>query len=231
MTTTGSFMLASAAAFLLVVVAEFFLAKMLKERWRSRDIDVATVDSIRWRISRLILPVAVAGVTGYWYSSLAAGVAFAVASWVSLVSVGTDLSCCKIPWEPSWFGLGLGALLVVFWAPQAGKASALTSLIAVGLLTLVVAFLTRGKLGSGDVRLLISWAPLAAWAGWTPMLVGIAVAGIIQLPLRFILRRLGAYGGPGLPFAPALVLGTFIAILWLGHPGTPCSEWANVLTC
>jgi hypothetical protein len=212
-------------------IARFYFLK----KWGDRGITlpISYRKTVLW--VRLLIPIIGGSFFAFRYNDPFAGIAFSAMLWVGLLSIFTDLTCRKIPSGACWMGLGFVL------------ASALSSsiiyhhkfLIILALIVLVMmigivgvtALIGRGHFGSGDARLMLSLAPLAAWSGYSPILIGIILGAIIQIPLRYVLRHYCRYDGAGLPFAPAIVAGTAIAILAFGHPGTPCAEIGLVLGC
>jgi len=217
---------------LTVAVLELFRNNWWQGRWERREFDLSLLLSPLWVGARCLSAILLGLLAAFVYDSWAAGVAFTSAVWVAIVAVSTDLSCGKIPKETTWINLLVGTTMALMGATLAGWFSALLAGFALVLVLGLAALISRGKLGMGDIRLLLSMAPLAAWAGWTAILVGVGLAGVLQLPLRPLLRKLDVFPGTKyLPFAPAVVAGLAIAIAFLGQPSTPCDEWVLIVPC
>lgn len=205
------------------------LAYAWRKRWTSRGIYGPLNTDINTAL-RLLLPALVAGAFTIVYApTLFAAVYVAVATWMCIVSVTTDLATCKIPREPAWVTLAVGGIAVAVEWNLTGAASALVAFTLVGLVTVLTALVSRGGLGSGDVRLLLALTPLAAWVGFWPIFISLLVASLIQIPLRYLLKRFGNYQAQGLPFGPALVIAVVASIVLYGHPGMPAVEWLGIL--
>lgn len=223
------FLLSLALGALTSVVLDLRLARTWRRGWVKRGIE-GPLNTRTNTVLRLSVPAVVSALFALAYSpSLVGEIYVAAAVWMGIVFTTTDLASCKIPKEPAWvvFFLGLGAVL--FEGNLAGAVSAAVAVILVGLVSMLTVLLTRGGLGSGDVRMLLALSPFAVWVGFWPVLTSILVGSLLQIPLRIALRRWGNYTGPGLPFGPALLLGLLLSIIIYGHPGTPTTEWAGLL--
>jgi hypothetical protein len=224
-----SFLLAALIGAATSVVLDLRLAWRWRRAWVQRGIEGPLNTRLNTAL-RLALPAAIAPLFTLVYSANALGTAYvAAAVWMGVVFTTTDLASCKIPREPAWVTLALGAIAVACAGNLAGALSAGVALVLVGLVSIVTVLLTRGGLGSGDVRMLLALTPLAVWVGFWPVLASILFGSLLQIPLRFALKRWGNYSGPGLPFGPALLLGMVFSIVFFGHPGTPTTEWFGIL--
>lgn len=145
--------------------------------------------------------------------SLPASAAAAAGAWFCALALSTDLVDVKIPKEPTWFVAGTGLAAAAFSSSWVPLILAGTTLVLILLLLGLTALLTKGGLGSGDVRLMVSLTPLSAWFGVTTFLWALLIACALQLPLRFFVFKKQYPGRTGYPFAPALVAGLTIAIV------------------
>lgn len=214
-----------------VVSLEVVASKFWRHQWESRSV-TGPLDGERIRLARLVLPVILGTLAGWAYDghgSVTLAVVVAASGWLAAVAVTTDLSSRRIPKEACWAVLGIGAVGVAFEHDPSGIAAAVLAFFLVAVITVTVAMASRGGLGSGDVRMLLSFTPLAAWVGFSPFLWGILFACVLQIPIRLILSRVSRHEGPGVPFAPALILGLTLAVAILGHPGAPAAEFAGIL--
>lgn len=205
------------------------LEMLTRSRWVARWADRGITSPPRGATARAATGVLLGTAASAWYQQIPAAAAFAAATWLAILAAGTDLASRKIPREACWATLLVTAPAAAL-TPPAGRLSALLALVLIAVITVLVAVLTRGGLGSGDVRLLIALSPLAAWTGLTAVLAGLLFAALVQIPARIWLRRRHP-GDPGTPFGPALVVGLTVSIVLLGHPGTPCTDWALLLPC
>lgn len=224
------------AAFL--VALEVTLTRRWVARWEARDITPVREFST-WRLLRFTGTLSIGVLTALVYFSPMAGAVTALIAWLFIVSIATDLRTMKIPREAAWTVLLLGASLAgldsLVTSSYAGLASFGVALAVVGSVMLATALLTRGALGSGDVRIMLAATPLAAWNGYESILMGIAFGGILQLALRPLLTKLktskaisvNGMSRTAYPFVPALALGLIVAVLMFGGPGTAVAEWLN----
>ena len=130
---------------------------------------------------------------------------------VSLFAMAT-LTDVRTRRVPRWLTLG-GILLGLLAAASAGTAALLSS--AVGLLVgglVLLPFVWKGGMGPADALLL---AATGAWLGWEGALQVVFWAAPIGGVLALVAL---ARGRRSLPYAPVLLLGTLLALVWPG-PG------------
>lgn len=159
----------------------------------------------------------------------AAAFAAGTMAWLCVLAIVTDLTDVKIPREPAW------AVLLISFAAAVSTFSwtvivfaAVAFALFAGLLTLT-ALLSRGGLGSGDVRLMLAMTPLAGWLGISTLLWALLAACVIQFPLRFFIYKQHYPDRTGYPFAPALVLGLVAGAIFTIATGTAGAEMAGFL--
>jgi leader peptidase (prepilin peptidase)/N-methyltransferase len=132
-----------------------------------------------------------------------------------------DVRCLRLP-DPL-----VAALAVVVGTPltvisgldgtweRLGRAA--TAAVVVLLLHLMIALLPRGGLGLGDVKLAGVLGFLLGWTGWPTVLLGLVLPHLLTGPVVLILlvrRRIGRR--TAVPFGPALLAGTLIAVVTSG---------------
>jgi leader peptidase (prepilin peptidase)/N-methyltransferase len=115
--------------------------------------------------------------------------------------------------------IGLGAVLLLIAAVPGRDWSTLlrAALGAVVLFAvfLVLALISPGGLGMGDVKLAGLLGLYLGWMGWGALVVGAAAGFVVQALLALVLlagRRIGLRGE--LPFGPAMLAGAALAIGW-----------------
>lgn len=199
------------------------------KRWSERDYDVLNLHTSRRVYSRVVLSLC-AIFAGFYYDSWAAAAAFPAIVWLAVLASQTDLRQRKIPKEPCWTVFLLTTLLGAATFTPASAASAVTALGIILFILGILILLVRGGIGSGDARLLIALTSAAWWTGYSPFLIGLLLASILQVVLRYTFYR-GRYEGKGYPFAPALVLGLLLAVVIFGDPESACREWMLMLSC
>lgn len=213
-----------------VAFLQVFVFQRLRERWALRGITFLPPQSPRDLLVVWVWPI-LAGFTGvFTYNSWGAGLAFTAAAWLIQLIISSDLASGKIPSGACWIVFGFGLLGAALSFNISGVASLLAAFVFVVILFGLAALISRGKLGSGDFRLYVALTPLAAWVGYTPFLVAIFFAAVLQLIFRPTLKKRNVSGMIGVPYGPALVLGFVLAVAFVGHPGTPSLEWFDILT-
>jgi prepilin signal peptidase PulO-like enzyme (type II secretory pathway) len=156
-----------------------------------------------WRFDRAIDALAV--------SLLVAGL---------LVCTATDLLRYRVPNAVTYPGTALALLAALFLAPSSTDLlSAFVAAVLAGLIFLVMAVVTRGGLGLGDVKLsVLIGAALGLQATYQALALGVLAGGVIMLALwamRFIGRK------QAIPYAPFLALAAVLVLLTQGPVFAP----------
>jgi len=130
---------------------------------------------------------------------------------VLLVLAFIDLEHQILPDVITLPGIPLGLFLGLF-LPQGRLLSSAAGLLLGGGLFYLVAFLSRGGMGGGDIKLA---AMIGSFLGWRQLLLTIflatlsgSVVGILLLALKLKARK------DPIPFGPFLSLGAFLSLLW-----------------
>lgn len=119
-----------------------------------------------------------------------------------------DLEHQIIPNAISYPGIVLGLLLAV---PQGRFADSVLTAAAAGAFFLLLAFISRGGMGGGDVKLATL---LGAFLGWPGTAVALFVAFSIGAGVGLILVAMRRRGRKDpIPFGPALAVGGLVALL------------------
>ena len=154
---------------------------------------------------------AAATVTAVWiaadtFLNFAAGAIFAL---LMLAIFFIDLEHQIVPNALSYPGLVLGLLLAI---PQGRFADALFAAAGAGAFFLLIAIVSGGGMGGGDIKLA---AMMGAFLGWPRIAVALlfaftlgAGAGVLLIALKRRSRK------DPIPFGPALAAGGVIALLW-----------------
>jgi len=127
-----------------------------------------------------------------------------------------DVRCRRLPDRL------VAALAVTAGPPLAALAPEMvgTALLAFGVVLAaygILATLTTGGLGLGDVKLAAVLALILGFAGWPAVLAGVLTPHLINGPIALLLLvTWRARGKHRLPFGPALLAGALIALLAAG---------------
>lgn len=212
---------------------ELVTSVYFSSRWSLRGMIFFDTKNRAGILLRILFYVLIGGFFGSWYQDIFAGVAFTAIAWLSVLVIFTDLKYCRIPSGACWTSFGITIMMIsftiIFNDNKVGFLSAIVALLSVIFSGGLLALTTKGKFGSGDVRLMFTLSILATWSGYMAILVGLILASFIQLPLRVILRKCRKSAEIGLPFAPALIIGTLISILFFGDPGQPFHEFGFLI--
>jgi leader peptidase (prepilin peptidase)/N-methyltransferase len=130
-----------------------------------------------------------------------------------LVLAGIDLEHQILPDLITLPGIPLG-LLMGMLLPEASLLSSAEGLVLGGGIFYLVALLSRGGMGGGDIKLA---AMIGAFLGWQRLLLTIFLAtlfgSVVGIPL--LVLKLKGRKDP-IPFGPFLSLGAFISLIWGG---------------
>ena len=130
---------------------------------------------------------------------------------VLLVLTFIDLEHQILPDVITVPGIPLG-LLSGLLLPQARLLSSVLGLLLGGLLFYLVAFLSRGGMGGGDIKLV---AMIGSFLGWQRLLVTIFLATLSGSLIGLSLLAMGLKGRKDpIPFGPFLSLGAFLSLIW-----------------
>jgi leader peptidase (prepilin peptidase)/N-methyltransferase len=152
-------------------------------------------------------------VTASWLrtGSIVDFVAAAAFSLILLAIFFIDLEHQIVPNALTYPGLALGLLLAL---PQGRIVDALLTAAAAGAFFLLIAIVSRGGMGGGDIKLA---AMMGAFLGWPAITVALltaftggAAAGLLLIGLRRRSRK------DPIPFGPALAVGGIIALYGAG---------------
>lgn len=164
---------------------------------------------IHWRYPVVELVTAII-VTVLWLRSgtqlaFAAGALFAL---ILLAIFFIDLDHQIVPNALSYPGLILGLLLAI---PQGRFPDALFAAAGAGAFFLLIAIVSRGGMGGGDIKLA---AMMGAFLGWPAIVVALLLAFTLGalVGLTLVALRLRGRKDP-IPFGPALAVGGIIALL------------------
>lgn len=137
---------------------------------------------------------------------------FAVLSSLLLVISVIDLEIQEIPDGLSIFGLAAGIVFIaVQWDMNLVLSSFAGLLIGSGLFFLI-AFLSKGGMGGGDIKLL---GVLGIWVGWKLTLLLILLSFTIgALVSVFLLITKIKSRKDHIPFGPFIAIGAYIAIIY-----------------
>jgi len=108
----------------------------------------------------------------------------------------------------------IAGLLASTLATSVGLGSALLGVVIGGGLFLLIAIVSRGGMGGGDIKLT---AMIGAFLGWQGVFVTIflaALSGAVSGLFLMMIKKKGRKDA--LPFGPFLALGALLALLW-GH--------------
>ena len=189
------------SAFLLSLPVPILLEALTRFLWQARwtEREIKFSPSMLYSTLRLFGGLTIGFLFAVLSEAPESALAASAVGWLLILVVETDLRALKIPREPCWVVFIIGTVVGVATWSAAGAVSAGIALLALGGAGLFVALVSRGGLGSGDIRFMVALTPLAWWLGVTPVLVGVFIGCILQLLLRVILN-LTHRGSTYLPF-------------------------------
>jgi len=137
----------------------------------------------------------------------------------SLIAVTfIDLSHQIVPDLITLPGMAIGVIVSSTILPT-GFLNSITGLFLGGILFYLIALLSRGGMGGGDIKLI---AMIGAFTGWKAVLLTIFVSALAGSVLGlFLMLYRGKSRKYPVPFGPFLAAGAMISILW----GNPIIFW------
>lgn len=207
----------------LEVVTRFFWIS----KWEQREIKGVNF-SLLQTLLRVGLP-ALLGLTGFlFWDSIFLSVSIAVSLWLVIIALYTDIVSMKIPKEACWFVFIINFIMLLFNASLPVLASAGVSFGLVGFVLLITAVISKGGLGSGDLRLMLALSLIGGWFGYTPIMFGLIIGSVVQIPVRIVLKKYNPERET-FPFAPSLIAGFILSLLFLGNINAPYVEWSGII--
>lgn len=173
----------------LALILEGLLGTVWRVRWTKRGYSVDSLLSFPATALRLVIPTILAALVEWYYGSWVMSAAVGLLAWLGGLASVTDLKDYKIPSEPCWIIFGATTLLGLVTFTPAAFASALTAFLATIVIVFLLVVITRGGLGSGDARLFVAFSSMAWWFGFTPVLIGMLLASILQVFFRLLYLR------------------------------------------
>jgi leader peptidase (prepilin peptidase)/N-methyltransferase len=150
-------------------------------------------------------------------------VVFALLAVVLLVVACIDLAHTIIPDAITLPGILAGLLASLVLTPV-GIGNALIGVLLGGGLFFVIAVLSRGGMGGGDIKLI---AMIGAFLGWQAVLATIFLGAFLGALMGLTLMLLRQKGRKDpLPFGPFLAMGGLLTMVW----GEELVAWYQQLT-
>lgn len=163
----------------------------------------------------LLVELIVAGLFAYcaWQHGISWDAAACAVFGMLLVAVFfIDLEHRIIPDRITFPGMAAGLVLSGLRDGVWGLAGAAGAAVGAGAVLLLIALLSRGGMGGGDVKLA---AMMGAFLGWPLIGVGLFVGVIVGGAVAIVLLAAGLKGRKDhIPFGPALAVGGFVAMEW-----------------
>jgi len=182
--------------------------------------------SLPWHIGawpdrvRLIAIVSIpflSAVAGWRFEPVQAA-AVSLLVWALVVCTATDLLRFRVPNAVTYPGVVL-ALAATLLMPDADFVAAVAAAAIGGLCFLVMAIITRGGIGLGDVKLaVLIGAGLGFPAAYQALALGIIAGGVVILAL-FLAGVVGRR--QAVPYAPFLALAAVVVVLTQGAAFAP----------
>jgi leader peptidase (prepilin peptidase)/N-methyltransferase len=167
---------------------------------------------ISWRYPLVEALTALLFLAAWWWFGLSLGALRAVIfSLIMVVVIFVDLDHRIIPNTLTYPGLVVGLLLAGAGGPR-GFLMSLLAAAGAGVVFLLIAVISRGGMGGGDIKLA---AVMGAFLGWpviaAAMFISFTLGGLVGLALLItgVRRRKDP-----VPFGPFMAVGGLIALFW-----------------
>jgi leader peptidase (prepilin peptidase)/N-methyltransferase len=136
---------------------------------------------------------------------------FALLAVVLLVVACIDLAHTIIPDAITLPGLLIGLLTSLALTPV-GLGNALIGALLGGSVFFIIAVLSQGGMGGGDIKLI---AMIGAFLGWQAVLTTMLLGSLLLTLLGLTLMRVRQKGRQDyLPFGPSLAIGALLTMVW-----------------
>lgn len=192
-------------------IGSFFYIMRLPARWAKRNIVVEVTPLI------IIISLATASLAAFFISFTStppSAIALGAIFFAALVASYVDWRTCKIPNEllaaPS-----VVALTVILFEFNLQQVLIMSfTLVAILFASIVTNFITLGKLGGGDIKLLLMFGLISYWQNPMHIFYGMLIAFILQLVLRVVWNKKQENTDfRGAPFGYSLSIGIIQSLL------------------
>ncbi|MFI5593695.1 prepilin peptidase [Amycolatopsis sp. NPDC051758] len=180
-------------------------SEIVSSWWLGAVVTAALLALLAWRVSDR-------GEFAVYGFAAVLGVPLAVVDWCEH----------RLPRQLAWPQLagvvaGFGALCLARHDAEPGV-RAVGALLAAGALLLVLAVLTNGGVGAGDIVVAAVVGAVTGWTGWPQAAGSLVVASVLALLMLVIpgAHRSATQGDSTVPFGPCLFGGALVMILTSG---------------
>jgi Flp pilus assembly protein protease CpaA len=199
----------------IIVSIGYYLVRNLPTKWRQRGIIVTPSP----RTLGLITIGSV--ICGYSISSgmqeiQAAAFLITVTSFLMLLAGYIDWKTCKIPNELILLPWLCAPIVLTLSFSMESLLILLFTLVALLLAGIITNFVTRGKLGMGDIKMLLTFGLLSYYIDPMVIFYGLFISFILQLIFRYLWRKQNETTELGAPYGLALALGILSSALAFG---------------
>jgi len=160
----------------------------------------------------MILTAAAFGAAAARYEGPGQAAVVSAYAAVFIVCAATDLMAFRVP-NVITYPAAVGAVVVAAFIPHGDLREALIGGAIGGGLMLLIAIISRGGMGLGDVKL-AGFAGLAL--GWQLILSGLLITAVAGGVVATYLALRGRQRGHPMPYAPFISGGALIVLLWQG---------------
>lgn len=213
--------------FLIVLALEIVTRFSWAYKWQERKIEGISFSFFQTTL-RVVFPTLLGILCFLFIGNPFLAVSSAVSSWLIIVVLYTDIISMKIPREACWVVFFINVGMLLFNYSIVLFASAIVSFVLVAFVLIVTAIISKGGLGSGDLRLMLALSLLGGWFGYTFIMFGLIIGSVMQIPVRLVLKKQKP-SKKTFPFAPSLIAGFLLSLIFIGNINAPYNEWSGIL--
>jgi Flp pilus assembly protein protease CpaA len=194
-----------------VLISLYFYLFKLPNKWAKRDIEVEVKPFV------IVAALVVSSLSSFLISADGtpiSAIALGAIFFGALLSSYVDWRTCKIPNELLAVPSIVAIFIMLFEINVQQILIMLFTLGAILFASLVTNFVTLGKLGGGDIKLLLMFGLISYWYNPMNIFYGMLIAFILQLALRILWNKQSDNSvSKGAPFGYALSLGIIQSLL------------------
>lgn len=199
-----------------VISIGYYLMRKLPLKWEKRGIEAKPSNSILLALA--FISVIYGMLVASWAPATPAisGVLISAIAFTTLLAGYVDWKTCKIPNELMFLPWLILPVVLVFSFRFESLLILGATLIALLLAGIITNFVTRGKLGAGDIKMLLTFGLLAYFIDPMAIFYGLFISFFLQLILRYLWRKQNNTLELGAPYGAALALGVLLSALIFG---------------
>jgi Flp pilus assembly protein protease CpaA len=145
-----------------------------------------------------------------------AGLLISAIAFTTLLAGYVDWKTCRIPNELMFLPWLIFPITLIFSFNMESLLILTATMVALLLAGIITNFITKGKLGGGDIKMLLTFGLLSYFIDPMVIFYGLFISFFIQLILRYLWRKQNGTAELGAPYGAALALGVLNSAIIFG---------------